>query len=189
MITPGSSATPGISMDNVIDLTLPSPPPPTAATAVTNEKTGGGGGGQADARLLASLVADLACSVCGKLTGQAQLEPDGKTMNANVLVECAQCGALFHQLCHQPPVLSGERGCTGGASWSCSRCAPRIATAAAAAAVGGKPAAPAVTVPIDMSGSVVVTNVVQRRVIQPSPTVGARKRKTGISVVSRSSQQ
>ncbi|CAH8633348.1 unnamed protein product [Schistosoma rodhaini] len=72
-----------------------------------------------NARLLAaSLVADLVCRVCGRLSQQPQLEPDNKTLNANVLVECIKCGSLYHQLCHQPLILMS----TPKQQWLCINC-------------------------------------------------------------------
>ncbi|CAH8629787.1 unnamed protein product [Schistosoma rodhaini] len=72
-----------------------------------------------NARLLAaSLVADLVCRVCGRLSQQPQLEPDNKTLNANVLVECIKCGSLYHQLCHQPLILMS----TPKQEWLCINC-------------------------------------------------------------------
>ncbi|VDP96788.1 unnamed protein product [Trichobilharzia regenti] len=72
-----------------------------------------------NARLLAaSLVADLVCRICGRLSQQPQLEPDKRTMNANVLVECIQCGSLYHQLCHQPMILMS----TSKQHWLCMHC-------------------------------------------------------------------
>ncbi|KAF7243350.1 hypothetical protein EG68_08460 [Paragonimus skrjabini miyazakii] len=75
----------------------------------------------AGACLVASLVADLSCCVCGKLTRQPQLEADGKTMNANMLVECVQCGALYHQMCHQPPLSSASQP-INPQEWRCEKC-------------------------------------------------------------------
>ncbi|CAH8592241.1 unnamed protein product [Schistosoma intercalatum] len=72
-----------------------------------------------NARLLAaSLVADLVCRLCGRLSQQPQLEPDNKTLNANVLVECIKCGSLYHQLCHQPLILMS----TPKQQWLCINC-------------------------------------------------------------------
>ncbi|CAH8605242.1 unnamed protein product [Schistosoma guineensis] len=72
-----------------------------------------------NARLLAaSLVADLVCRLCGRLSQQPQLEPDNKTLNANVLVECIKCGSLYHQLCHQPLILMS----TPKQHWLCINC-------------------------------------------------------------------
>ncbi|VDP71104.1 unnamed protein product [Schistosoma mattheei] len=72
-----------------------------------------------NARLLAaSLVADLVCRLCGRLSQQPQLEPDNKTLNANVLVECIKCGSLYHQLCHQPLILMS----TPKEQWLCINC-------------------------------------------------------------------
>ncbi|TNN11017.1 hypothetical protein EWB00_004956 [Schistosoma japonicum] len=68
--------------------------------------------------LAASLVADLVCRLCGRLSQQPQLEPDKKTINANVLVECLKCGSLYHQLCHQPFILMS----TPKQQWICANC-------------------------------------------------------------------
>ncbi|KAA3672502.1 uncharacterized protein DEA37_0014779 [Paragonimus westermani] len=89
-----------------------------SAGALTNA---GGPNSDAGACLVASLVADLSCCVCGKLTRQPQLEADGKTMNANMLVECVQCGALYHQMCHQPPISSASQP-INPQEWRCGKC-------------------------------------------------------------------
>lgn len=78
-----------------------------------------------DPTLLASLVADLVCSACGRLTQQSQLEPDGKTMNANVLVECVRCGALFHQMCHKPPIYMQDHA-LAKQQWLCFNCSSAL---------------------------------------------------------------
>ncbi|KAF5394645.1 Uro-adherence factor A [Paragonimus heterotremus] len=90
----------------------------SSAGALTNA---GSSNSDAGACLVASLVADLSCCICGKLTRQPQLEADGKTMNANMLVECVQCGALYHQMCHQPPISSASQP-INPQEWRCGKC-------------------------------------------------------------------
>ncbi|VDP85617.1 unnamed protein product [Echinostoma caproni] len=163
----------------------------TAATAVnvsgsvrTNTSTSDAP--TADNQLLAMLVAELACCECGKLTRQPQLEPDGKTMNANILVECVQCGALYHQMCHQPPVLTSSG--TSHQDWRCGSC-----STATAAATGGdhpqttnQPTATLTATVTDVAASKTSASAVVSS--SPSatdlgPTVGARKRKAGLQSV------
>ncbi|CAI2732392.1 unnamed protein product [Schistosoma spindalis] len=92
------------------------------ATTTTNNNNNNNNN---NARLLAaSLVADLVCRLCGRLSQQPQLEPDNKTLNANVLVECIKCGSLYHQLCHQPLILMS----TPKQQWLCINCSMTTTT-------------------------------------------------------------
>lgn len=70
--------------------------------------------------VMADLVADLMCCVCGRMTAVA--EPDAESnktpVTNNVLVECTRCRSLYHQLCHTPPLLTTPAP-TG---WLCAKC-------------------------------------------------------------------
>lgn len=150
--------------------------PVKAAVSTSNAST-------TDAQLLAILVAELACCVCGKLTRQPQLEPDGKTMNANILIECVQCGALYHPMCHQPPVLTSSGVNQQG--WLCGSCAPSAQKSGEEPVLVGERIAttiPATTeVPLpNQSPACTVVSSNSPSVITPAPTVGARKRKSGL---------
>ncbi|CAH8618398.1 unnamed protein product [Heterobilharzia americana] len=105
------------------------------------------------ARLLAaSLVADLVCRICGRLSQQPQLEMDKKTMNANVLVECIKCGSLYHQLCHQPVILMSMPK----QQWMCMHCSTTTATTTSADLSLSSPV-PVVTLTVSSDSSCSIT--------------------------------
>ncbi|GAA51521.1 uro-adherence factor A precursor [Clonorchis sinensis] len=167
------SSMPGSLNTTAIDLTVTESVTQAAGSSSSSSTTQDKLAGPADAHFVASLVADLTCCVCGKITPQPQLEPDGKTMSSNVLVECCQCGALYHQLCHQPPVLS-SRG-TNPQQWLCTNCIP-------------------VAEPTTLSDPVVLIETFStdatsdvRLTPSPAPNTGARKRKAGLTSSAMSS--
>ncbi|TGZ73811.1 hypothetical protein CRM22_001326 [Opisthorchis felineus] len=161
------SSMPGSLNTTTIDLTVTESVTQAAGSSSSSSTTQDKLAGPADAHFVASLVADLTCCVCGKITPQPQLEPDGKTMSSNVLVECCQCGALYHQLCHQPPVLS-SRG-TNPQQWLCTNCIP-----VADATTLNDPVVLIETFSADATSDVRLTP-------SSAPTTGARKRKAGLT--------
>ncbi|KAL3320124.1 Integrator complex subunit 12 [Cichlidogyrus casuarinus] len=79
-------------------------------------KKAGGASGVMD------LVASLNCSICGRMSAQM----DGKNVSSsNLLVECTSCGALYHQLCHKPQLLSPV---TPADKWKCNKCDSNLST-------------------------------------------------------------
>ncbi|KER25199.1 hypothetical protein X801_00929 [Opisthorchis viverrini] len=161
------SSMPGSLNTTAIDLTVTESVTQAAGSSSSSSTTQDKLAGPADAHFVASLVADLTCCVCGKITPQPQLEPDGKTMSSNVLVECCQCGALYHQLCHQPPVLS-SRG-TNPQQWLCTNC-----TQVAEPTTLSDPVVLIETFSADATSDV-------RQIPSPGPNTGARKRKAGLT--------
>ena len=110
---------------------------PTSPVVMTTSGVGGGdgggnGGGEANSppvgmEVMADLVADLMCCVCGRMTAAA--EPDSSESNKvpitnNVLVECTRCRSLYHQLCHTPPVLTSP----APPGWLCAKCSDASAS-------------------------------------------------------------
>ncbi|CAH8578221.1 unnamed protein product [Dicrocoelium dendriticum] len=115
---------------------------------------------------VASLVADLACGVCGKLTQPPRLEPDGKSMNPNMLVECVQCKALYHQLCHDPPLLLSSTA-RNPQEWRCGNCCD----SSMCSSPGPQPTSSS-SLPMDVG--------TECSSIGSPITIGARKRKGGL---------
>ncbi|VDN24026.1 unnamed protein product [Dibothriocephalus latus] len=58
--------------------------------------------------VMADIVADLACRVCGRLITNHPDPTGGYNGNGgsnNAMIECSLCHGLYHQLCHTPPLL------------------------------------------------------------------------------------
>ncbi|KAL7054674.1 hypothetical protein AAHC03_025860 [Spirometra sp. Aus1] len=76
------------------------------------------------ADVMADIVADLACRVCGRLITNHPDPSGGYSGNGggtNAMIECSLCHGLYHQLCHTPPVL-GRLPATNLSAWTCSTC-------------------------------------------------------------------
>uniref|UniRef100_A0A0X3NHW5 PHD-type domain-containing protein n=1 Tax=Schistocephalus solidus TaxID=70667 RepID=A0A0X3NHW5_SCHSO len=74
------------------------------------------------ADVMADIVADLACRVCGRLiTNRPDPGGGGNGGGTNAMIECSLCHGLYHQLCHTPPVL-GRLPATSLNTWTCSTC-------------------------------------------------------------------
>lgn len=68
---------------------------------------------------------DLNCCVCGEMVYKA----------TNRLIECSECGALYHQECHKPPITNEEAADDQVHIWQCDTCTNKPSTSRAAAIV------------------------------------------------------
>ncbi|XP_037071630.1 integrator complex subunit 12-like isoform X2 [Pollicipes pollicipes] len=70
-------------------------------------------------------MVQLACVVCRNIG----------VSTGNQLIECQECGSLYHQECHRPAITEQERGDTR-AVWLCANCKEQQAAGSAAQSAG-----------------------------------------------------
>ncbi|EDW16576.1 integrator complex subunit 12 [Drosophila mojavensis] len=80
---------------------------------------------------------DLNCCVCGEMVYKA----------TNRLIECSECGALYHQECHKPPITNEEAADDQVHIWQCDTCCNKPSTSRAAATIAIPAATPTVVIP------------------------------------------
>ncbi|EDW67654.1 integrator complex subunit 12 [Drosophila virilis] len=80
---------------------------------------------------------DLNCCVCGEMVYKA----------TNRLIECSDCGALYHQECHKPPITNEEAADDQVHIWQCDTCCNKPSTSRAAASMALPVATPTVVIP------------------------------------------
>ncbi|XP_030554058.1 integrator complex subunit 12 [Drosophila novamexicana] len=80
---------------------------------------------------------DLNCCVCGEMVYKA----------TNRLIECSDCGALYHQECHKPPITNEEAADDQVHIWQCDTCCNKPSTSRAAASMVLPVATPTVVIP------------------------------------------
>ncbi|XP_036324430.1 integrator complex subunit 12 [Rhagoletis pomonella] len=72
---------------------------------------------------------DLNCAVCGEMVFTA----------TNRLIECSNCGTLYHQECHKPPITDEEASEGQEHNWQCDNCLNKPSTSKAAGVVIEEP--------------------------------------------------
>ncbi|KAM8706230.1 hypothetical protein ACLKA7_010497 [Drosophila subpalustris] len=80
---------------------------------------------------------DLNCCVCGEIVFTA----------TNRLIECSNCGALYHQECHKPPITNEEAADDQEHIWQCDTCCSKPSTSRASASTAIS--TPTVVIPDD----------------------------------------
>ncbi|VDL60201.1 unnamed protein product [Hymenolepis diminuta] len=64
------------------------------------------------------LVAECLCCVCGRMIPASDSSSGENVTKNNGMVECSKCFALYHQLCHNPPLPTSRVP----SEWICSKC-------------------------------------------------------------------
>ncbi|XP_011197586.1 integrator complex subunit 12 [Bactrocera dorsalis] len=122
------------TVDEVINLTgspakTISDSPDTIIDSDDGANIGGAmlGGGDEDVNL--KEFGDLNCAVCGEMVFTA----------TNRLIECSNCGTLYHQECHKPPITDEEASEGQEHNWQCDNCLNKPSTSKAAGVVIEEP--------------------------------------------------
>lgn len=122
------------TVDEVINLTgspakTISDSPDTIIDSDDGANIGGAmlGGGDEDVNL--KEFGDLNCAVCGEMVFTA----------TNRLIECSNCGTLYHQECHKPPITDEEASEGQEHNWQCDSCLNKPSTSKAAGVVIEEP--------------------------------------------------
>ncbi|XP_013112962.2 integrator complex subunit 12 [Stomoxys calcitrans] len=124
---PGRAVTPPpqpVETEEVINLVNS---PAKTISDDSDDAVSGGGGGIGTGGILSTTAedeanlkefGDLNCYVCGEMMFTA----------TNRLIECARCGALYHQECHKPTITDEE---ASEDQWQCDNCATKPTTSKA----------------------------------------------------------
>ncbi|XP_011195443.2 integrator complex subunit 12 [Zeugodacus cucurbitae] len=121
-------------VDEVINLTgspakTISDSPDTIIDSDDGANMGGGMLGAGDEDVNLKEFGDLNCAVCGEMVFTA----------TNRLIECSNCGTLYHQECHKPPITDEEASEGQEHNWQCDNCLNKPSTSKAAGVVIEEP--------------------------------------------------
>nr|CDS31009.1 Trafficking protein particle complex subunit 3 [Hymenolepis microstoma] len=77
------------------------------------------------------LVAECLCYVCGRMIPASDSSNGENVTKNNGMVECSKCLALYHQLCHDPPLPTSRVP----SEWICSKCSEGVSASSSSSSV------------------------------------------------------